>query len=43
MVDAGIATDDDVERWDRAFTDCIDEVVNFFVAAHLVIGRIPQS
>ena len=42
MVDAGIATADDVERWDRAFTARIDDVVNFFVAAHLVIGGRPQ-
>ncbi len=42
MVDAGIATADDVERWDRAFTDHIDDVVNFFVASHLIIGRTPQ-
>jgi hypothetical protein len=42
MVDAGIATADDVERWDRAFTDRIDDVVNFFVASHLIIGRTPQ-
>jgi hypothetical protein len=27
MVDAGAATADDVERWDRAFNDRIDDVV----------------
>ena len=42
MVDAGIASTDDVERWDRALTDDLDNVVNTFIAAHLIIGRTPQ-
>ncbi len=41
MVDAGIATAEDVERWDRALTEHLDDVVNTFVAGHLVIGRAP--
>ena len=42
MVDAGIATTDDVERWDRALTNDLENVVNTFIAAHLIIGRTPQ-
>ena len=41
MVDAGIATAEDVERWDRALTEHLDDVVNTFVAGHLIIGRAP--
>lgn len=43
MVAAGIASVDDVERWDRAFTDHLDNVVTRFVALHLIIGRTPQT
>ncbi len=43
MVAAGIASDDDVERWDRALTDHLDNAVSRFVALHLIIGRAPQS
>ena len=39
MVDAGMATAKDVERWDRALTDDLDNVVNTFIAAHLIIGE----
>ncbi len=41
MVDAGIATAEDVARWDRALTVHLDNAVNFFVASHLIIGRTP--
>lgn len=43
MVEAGIATPEDVERWDRAFTDNVDDVVNTFVAGHIVVGRKPEG
>jgi ubiquinone/menaquinone biosynthesis C-methylase UbiE len=42
MVDAGIATADDVERWDRALTEDLDNVVNTFIAAHVIIGKTPD-
>lgn len=42
MVDAGIASADDVTRWDRALTDHVDNAVSYFVALHLVVGRTPQ-
>jgi SAM-dependent methyltransferase len=43
MVAAGLATADDVERWDRALTDDLDNVVNTFIAAHVIIGKNPES
>ncbi len=42
MVEAGIASADDVARWDRALTDHLEHAVNIFVAGHLIIGRMPQ-
>ena len=42
MVAAGIATAADVERWDRAFTEAADTIVNTFVAGHIVVGRKPD-
>ena len=43
MVDAGLATTDDVDRWDRALTRRLDDVVTTFVAGHIVVGRLPTS
>lgn len=43
MVDSGLATADDVERWDRALTDHLDDLVNVFIAGHLIIGRRPEN
>lgn len=43
MVAAGIATADDVTRWDRALTDHHPNAVSYFVALHLIVGRAPQS
>lgn len=43
MVEAGIATPDDVARWDRAFDDHGDAVLAAFVAGHVVIGRTPDG
>jgi hypothetical protein len=30
------------ERWDRALTEDLDDVVNTFIAAHVIIGKTPD-
>jgi ubiquinone/menaquinone biosynthesis C-methylase UbiE len=40
MVQAGIATLEDVTRWDRALTDHLDDLVNAFIAGHIIIGKM---
>ena len=42
MVDAGIATADDVDRWDSALTVELDTVLGTFIASHVIIGRMPN-
>lgn len=40
MVEAGMATPADVDRWDRALDDFIGTAINYFIPSHLILGKV---